>query len=132
MDATTMVLEKRFATFILLNIYKNPNVSKKIAVDEAGGSMNAKYNTLTALIDSGLVKVSDDTYLHNLHLVSCTELGEKVAEKLWEIHELLPYKECEASEYRRSTVHQHRPKPVLRTGTGTMVTEAAQAEMDYK
>ena len=107
MDATTRVLEQRFATYILLRIYQTPNMTKKEAVDEAGGSISAKYNTLSQLVDEGLVKVSDEKYMHNLKLVSCTELGEKVAEKLWEIHELLPYKECEASEYRRSTVYQN-------------------------
>ena len=34
MDATILIIEQRFATFILLNVYRGPGILKKMTVDE--------------------------------------------------------------------------------------------------
>ena len=100
MDSTTLILEKRFATFILLKVYRNPGILKKDAIEESEGSMRVKYQTLQQLIDEGLIRVDGGTYKHNAKPLFCTELGEKVGKHLDAIYNLLPRRECPSSEYK--------------------------------
>lgn len=100
MDATTLIIEQRFATFILYKVYKNPGILKKDAVEEEAGSMRVKYATLKKLIDAGLIREDTQTYKHNAKPLFCTELGEKVGEHIAAIHDMLPSKECDPDEYK--------------------------------
>jgi len=100
MDATMLILQQRFAMFILLRIYENPGIYKKEAVDEDAGAMGAKYETLAQLIEAGLVYEDDKKYVHNKKPLFLTDKGTEVAKRLQEIHEILPYSECESREYR--------------------------------
>lgn len=93
-------LSKVFATFILYKVYKNPGILKKDAIEEGQGSMKVKYNTLRKLIECGLIREDTQTYKHNAKPLFCTDLGEKVAEHIAAIHDMLPYKECEPDEYK--------------------------------
>ena len=100
MDATTLIIEQRFATFILLRIYRNPGIMKKEAVDEDDGSMKVKYQTLKKLIAYGLVREDTQTYKHNMKPLFCTDLGNTVCEHLEAIYKALPYRECNPDEYK--------------------------------
>lgn len=100
MDATTLIIEQRFATFILLNVYRNPGILKKDAVREDEGSMRVKYQTLGKLIDYGLIREDDQKYKHNAKPLFCTEMGEKVGKHLEAIHDVLPARECTPEEYK--------------------------------
>ena len=100
MDATTLIIEQRFATFILYKVYKNPGILKKDAIEEDKGSMRVKYQTLRKLIEYGLIREDDQKYKHNAKPLFCTELGEKVGEHIAAIHDVLPAKECSADEYK--------------------------------
>ncbi len=100
MDATTLILEQRFATFIILNVYRNPGILKKDAVKEDEGSMRVKYETLKKLIDYGLIREDSQKYKHNAKPLFCTDLGNKVGEHLAAIHEVLPVRECSPEEYK--------------------------------
>ena len=102
MDGTMRILEQRFALFILLRVYHNPGISKKEAVDEEGGSHMPKYNTLDKLIDKGLIRVDEATLKYNIKKLYLTDLGMEVATRLDEIHDILPYEECLAKEYKRA------------------------------
>lgn len=100
MDATTLIIEQRFATFILLNVYRNPGMMKKEAVKEDEGSMKVKYQTLKKLIDYGLIREDEQKYKHNAKPLFCTDLGNTVAENLDRIYKALPYRECTPDEYK--------------------------------
>ena len=99
MDATMLILEQRFALFILLNVYRNPGMMKCEAVDFNGGSGRAKYDMLDKLINAGLIKEDLRTFKYNARPLYCTELGPKVCELLEVIYNLLPHLECKTSEY---------------------------------
>ena len=94
------VFDQRFASYILLRIYSRPGISKKEAVDENGGSISAKYDTLRSLIDAGLVEVQGENSMFETKTVTLTDLGRNVAERLWEIHEMMPHFECDSREYK--------------------------------
>ena len=100
MDATLLILEQRFATFILLNVYRNPGIIKCEAIDFDGGAGRAKYITLEKLINAGLIKEDERTFKHNKKLLYCTEMGNKVCELLEKAHSILPPKECSSDDYR--------------------------------
>ena len=100
MDATTLIIEQRFATFILLNVYRNPGILKKMAVDEDGGSMRVKYQTLNKLIDYGLIREDEQKYKHNAKPLFCTDMGNIVGENLERIYQALPHRECNPDEYK--------------------------------
>ena len=100
MDSTMLILEQRFATFILLRVYEKPGIMKTEALDEEGGSMNAKYQTLKKLINYGLIREDEKTYKHNVRPLFCTELGAEVCEHLKAIHDMLPKTECSSAEYK--------------------------------
>ena len=100
MDATTLILEQRFATFILLRVYRNPGILKKDAIDVDGGSIRVKYETLMTLIRFGLIKEDGTTYKYHKEPVYCTEMGDKVCEHLEKIYEILPYKECSSEDWK--------------------------------
>lgn len=109
MDATTLIIEQRFATFILLNVYRNPGILKKMAVDEDGGSMRVKYQTLNKLIAYGLIREDEQKYKHNAKPLFCTDMGNIVGENLERIHQALPYKECSSEEYKRPVIAFSKP-----------------------
>ena len=100
MDATTLILEQRFATFILLKVYRNPGILKKDAIEEEDGSMRVKYQTLGKLIKEGLIREDTQTYKHNAKPLFCTDLGNIVGEHLDAIYQALPQKECRPEEYK--------------------------------
>ncbi len=100
MDATTLIIEQRFATFILLNVYRNPGILKKDAILEDEGSMKVKYTTLRKLIEYGLIREDEQKYKHNAKPLFCTDLGNVVGENLDRIYKALPYKECSPDEYK--------------------------------
>ena len=95
-----LILEQRFALFILLNVYRNPGIKKYDAIDFEGGSGRAKYATLDKLIRSGLIKEDEKTYKHNVKPLYCTELGDRVCNNLEKIYSVLPKKECNSEDYR--------------------------------
>ena len=95
-----MILQKRFAIWILLRIMDNPGGSKKEIIEEEKGSHMAKYDTLKELVDAGLVRVDDDGYVYGPKPLYLTELGEKVTMELKKIHEMLPHYECTSKEYK--------------------------------
>ena len=100
MDATLLILEQRFATFILLNVYKNPGIIKQKAIDFDNGAGRAKYSTLEKLIRAQLIREDEGKYQYNLKCLYCTEIGKKVCVKLLEIYDILPKIECECYEYK--------------------------------
>lgn len=100
MDATTLIIEQRFATFILLKVYRNPGILKKDAIEEEDGSMRVKYQTLKKLIDYGLIREDEQKYKHNAKPLFCTDLGNTVGEHLEAIYKALPPKECSSDEYK--------------------------------
>jgi hypothetical protein len=100
MDATMLILQQRFAMYILLRVYEKPGIYKKEAVDEDAGAMGAKYETLAKLIDAGLIVEDEKKYVHNKKPLFLTETGLKVAEHLKSIHEILPSSECTSREYK--------------------------------
>ena len=100
MDATTLIIEQRFATFILLNVYRNPGIMKKVAIEEDAGSMKVKYQTLRKLIDYGLIREDNQKYKHNAKPLFCTDLGNIVGEHIEAIHDALPKRECSPDEYK--------------------------------
>ena len=99
MDATTLILEQRFATYILLKVYRNPGILKKDAIDWESGSLRVKYETLTILIDYGLIREDLTGYKYHKSPLYCTPTGEIVGEHLEKIYSVLKTMECTSEEW---------------------------------
>jgi len=57
MDSTTRILERRFATVLILRVMENPGCLKKDVVRMEPESTRVKGQTLDELIDYGIVCV---------------------------------------------------------------------------
>ena len=99
MDGTMRVFESRFSIYLMILIYKNPGKTKTWLAKYDDFNYKSKYARLDELEAAGLIEIDDDKRMSNTKLVYPTELGKKVGKKLWDIHELIGFKECEMDDY---------------------------------
>jgi len=82
-------LEQTAACRILVYLYKEGDFAVSEIIRKVGSSQQAIYNALRKLRDAGLIQEELEETFPRRRLISLTEKGRKVAEKLEEIEEEL-------------------------------------------
>ena len=61
--------------------------------------MFSKYSRLKEFEEAGLIEIDKEKRIHQTKYVRLTKEGEEVARRLSEIHDILPYDECDGEDY---------------------------------
>ncbi|RLI47610.1 hypothetical protein DRO69_00215 [Candidatus Bathyarchaeota archaeon] len=74
---------------ILLILYKSPGIHVRKLIEERGGSSTSTGQIIKYLVELGLVKIEKEKDIPRRHHLYLTEKGNKIAELLERIDEIL-------------------------------------------
>ena len=85
----SQMLENKFSFEVLLNLYKNGEQNKQTLYASVSKSTMTVADRVNELKEMGLIEIEIRRFNSNVHFVSLTEKGKKVAEKIQEIESIL-------------------------------------------